>query len=237
MKNVRQNNINIFYNLLDEVIKKFPKRTLNTISNSNLPEKGAYFFFEENEFRQDSSSQRVVRVGTHAAIANSKATLYERLKNHKGSSDLTGNHRGSVFRKLIGYSFLYKDGLNFPHWGDKSKKNDKDIKLCEKPLEKKVSIYLHSLPFTVLEVPGPSSKNNDRAFIEENSIALLSNFERKEIDRCSNDWLGKYSKDSKVIGSGLWNSRCVKRSNISEDYFKTFEKNLLKMKNYSQESI
>jgi hypothetical protein len=229
MASNRQQNINIFYDLLDEVIKKFPKRNLDTISKSNLPEKGVYFFFEQNETRQDSNFDRVVRIGTHAAIANSNATLYDRLYNHKGSKDLTGNHRGSVFRKLIGYSLLYNDRLKYPYWGDKSKKSDKLITSSEKPLEQIVSTYLHTLTFSVLEVPGPSSKNNDRAFIEKNSIALLSNYDRPAIDTCSKKWLGQYSSDPKIIGSGLWNSNYVNCKNIDINYFNTFEKHLAKM--------
>lgn len=228
----KQQNIDKFYDLLDEVVKKFPKRTLDTISKSKLPEKGVYFFFEQNETRQNINLDRVVRIGTHAAIANSNATLYDRLYNHKGSKDLTGNHRGSVFRKLIGYSLLYKDRLNFPHWGDKLKKSDKLIKASEKPLEKIVSTYLNTLTFTVLEVPGPSSKNNDRAFIENNSIALLSNYDGLATDKCSKDWLGQYSRDSKIIESGLWNSRCVERKEIEGNYFNTFEKHLATMNNW-----
>ena len=228
----RQQNIDKFYDLLDKVVIKFPKRTLDTISKSKLPEKGVYFFFEQNETRQNSDTDRVVRIGTHAAIANSNATLYDRLYNHKGSRDMTGNHRGSVFRKLIGYSLLYKDSLNFPHWGDKSKKSDKLVKSSEKDFEKIVSTYLHTLTFIVLEVPGPSSKDNDRAFIEENSIALLSNYGRPSIDKCSKHWLGQYSKDSKIIGSGLWNSACVERKEINKNYFDTFEKYLTKMNDW-----
>ena len=228
----RQQNIDKCYDLLDGVIKKFPKRTLDTISNKNLPEKGVYFFFEQNETRQNINSERVVRIGTHAAIANSNATLYDRLYNHKGSKDLTGNHRGSVFRKLIGYSLLYKDELIYPYWGDKSKKSDKPIKLSEKSLEKLVSTYLHTLTFTVLEIPGPSSKDNDRAFIEKNSIALLSNYDRPIIDKCSKNWLGLYSKDNEIINSGLWNSDCVERKEINKNYFDTFEKHLTKMNNW-----
>lgn len=232
MTTTRQLNIDIFYNLLDEVLNKFPKRTLDTISKKNLPEKGVYFFFEQNETRQNSYSNRVVRIGTHAAIANSNATLYDRLYNHKGSKDLTGNHRGSVFRKLIGYSLIYKEELNYPYWGENSKKSDKTIKELEKPLEKMVSAYLHTLPFTVLEIPGPSSKDNDRAFIEENTIALLSNFDRPPIDKCSRNWLGQFTRDSKIICSGLWNSDCVERKEIDKNYFDTFEKHLTKMNNW-----
>jgi hypothetical protein len=202
------------------------------MSKSKLPGKGVYFFFEPNEIRQNNNFDRVVRIGTHAAVANSNATLYNRLYKHKGAKDLTGNHRGSVFRKLIGFSLIQKGSLKYPDWGDKSKKGDKLVKLNEKPLEKIVSNYLHTMTFTVLEVPGPSSKYNDRAFIEENTIALLSNFGRPIIDKCSKDWLGGYSIDSKVKGSGLWNNKCVERKEIDRSYFEIFEKHLTKMNNW-----
>ena len=228
----RQHNINRFYNLLEEVLKKNPKRTLNTISRKNLPEQGVYFFFEPNETRQNGNLLRVVRIGTHAAIANSNASLYDRLYNHKGSKNLTGNHRGSVFRKLIGYSLIYRDNLFFPYWGDKSKKGDLIVKLSEKDLEIRVSTLLHTLPFTVIEVPGLPSKVNDRAFIEENSIGLLSNFNRPAIDKPSKNWLGYYSQDNKVIGSGLWCSKCVERQEIDHKFFDIFEQYLGKMNNW-----
>jgi hypothetical protein len=109
----RKNDVDTFYNLLKEVLTKFPKRTLNEMSGNNMPEKGVYFFFEKGENRAGEHAERVVRIGTHAAIANSNATLYKRLYNHKGSKNLTGNHRASVFRKLIGHSIIKRDSLNF----------------------------------------------------------------------------------------------------------------------------
>ena len=154
-----------FYGLINKVVEKFPRQSLDKLISSKLPEKGVYFFFENGEMRDDNTTARVVRVGTHAAIENSKATLYDRLYKHKGSKDLTGNHRGSVFRTLIGISLLNKEKLDFIHWGDKSQKGNRLVKANEKPLEVKVSNYLHSMTFTVLEVPGLSSKINDRALI------------------------------------------------------------------------
>ena len=223
MKN-RKENLEKFYELLNEVIKKFPKRTLASISRESLPEKGVYFFFEPGEIRQDGNSERVVRVGTHAVRTNSEAILFERLKLHKGSQDLSGNHRASVFRKLIGYSIIQKENMNFPNWGKQSGVGEQ-IRTSEKPLEKKVSEYIITLPFTVLEVPGPSSRNNDRAFIEKNTIALLSNFNRERIDCCSKNWLGRYSP-KKICCSGLWNSQYVSNQKIEENFLDTFRKHL-----------
>ena len=39
---------------------------------SGWPGRGVYFFFEDHEFREDGSTLRVVRVGTHAVSANSE---------------------------------------------------------------------------------------------------------------------------------------------------------------------
>lgn len=39
------------------------------------------------------------------------------------SNDLTGNHRSSGFRKLIGQSLIKKEELKYSFWSDKSKKN------------------------------------------------------------------------------------------------------------------
>ncbi|WP_134089059.1 hypothetical protein [Olivibacter sp. XZL3] len=228
----RQSNIDTFYNLLNQVLMKFPKQTLDKLSSKHLPKKGVYFFFEDGETRDDASTPRVVRIGTHAAIANSNATLHKRLYNHKGYRDFTGNHRGSVFRKLVGYSLAEKFGLVYLHWGDRSKKNDRGVKDVEKAMEVLVSKYLHAMTFTVLEVDGPSSKDNDRAIIEQNTIALLSNFNRYPIDKCSPTWLGLCSRDEKVIKSGLWNSDYVERDLIEDKYFATVERHLLKMRNW-----
>lgn len=217
---------------MDELVKKFPRQTLDRLRTLRLPEQGVYFFFEPNELRQDGKSDRVVRIGTHAVVARSNATLYDRLCNHKGANDVSGNHRGSVFRCLVGLSVIQKNQLLYPYWGDRSKKGDREVKMSEKPLERLVSTYLHRLPFTALEVPGPPSKTNDRAMIEENAIALLSNYNRPEVDRCSNDWLGLYSRDDKVIGSGLWNSKGVNREEIDSHFFSTFERYLAKMEHW-----
>ena len=44
------------------------------------PRRGLYFFFEEGKRRSDSGEgSRVTRVGTHAASAGSRTTLWRRL--------------------------------------------------------------------------------------------------------------------------------------------------------------
>jgi hypothetical protein len=62
---------------------------------------------------------------------------------------------------------------------------------AETALESAVSLYIGQMPFVVLAVddePGPRSA---RAFIERNSIALLSNYARPPIDPPSPAWLGR----------------------------------------------
>jgi hypothetical protein len=74
---MRLNEIDIFYKLLAEIEKKFPKRPLGDLLKlkNKIPDQGVYFFFEKSETRENSNIERVVRVGTHAAQANSKATI------------------------------------------------------------------------------------------------------------------------------------------------------------------
>lgn len=60
--------------------------------------------------------------------------------------------------------------------------------------------------FQVLDAPGPSS---ERAFLERNCIALLSNFGKEPIDKPSVSWLGLQSPQQTIRESGLWNTNHV----------------------------
>jgi len=83
------------------------KRTLGDSHGGMLwPQRGVYFFFEPGEVRTTSGSGlRVVRVGTHALRGGSTTTLWDRLRQHRGtvggSRPGGGNHRGSVFRRHV----------------------------------------------------------------------------------------------------------------------------------------
>jgi hypothetical protein len=68
------------------------------------PDRGVYFVFEPSEARSDTGNgPRVVRVGTHALKAGSGTSLWQRLSQHRGiTSTGGGNHRGSIFRLLVG---------------------------------------------------------------------------------------------------------------------------------------
>jgi hypothetical protein len=56
---------------------------------------------------------------------------------------------------------------------------------------------------------------SDRAYLELNSIALLSNFERPRIDPPSPYWLGLQSSKHTIQESGLWNTNHVEKSHDS----------------------
>ena len=46
-------------------------------------------------------------------------------------------------------------------------------------------------------------------YIERNAIALLSNYERPQLDPPSKSWLGHHSNRERVRTSGLWNQNHV----------------------------
>lgn len=74
-----------------------------------------------------------------------------------------------------------------------------------------VSRHIRAMPFLWLNVddcPGPESL---RAFIEGNTIALLSNYYEPPVDPASPNWLGSSSLSPKVRESGLWNQRHVEK--------------------------
>src|SRR5207248_1555388 len=77
------------------------------------PQRGVYFFMEEGEHRTNTGrGLRIVRVGTHALKAGSRTTLWKRLSQHKGHENSGGgNHRGSIFRLLVGSTLINASGM------------------------------------------------------------------------------------------------------------------------------
>jgi hypothetical protein len=75
----------------------------------------------------------------------------------------------------------------------------------EAQLEAAVSLYVGQMPFIFLDVPDEPGPASARAFIEKNSIALLSNYARPPVDVPSAAWLGRRCGREKVPQSGLWN--------------------------------
>jgi hypothetical protein len=192
------------------------------------PDRGVYFFYEPEEERGDHSRPpRIVRVGTHALKVGSKSTLWGRLSQHKGNSKGTGgNHRGSIFRLLVGDALMRRgDHPPIPSWGFKADMGQAaaqlgvdraELKQAEASLEEAVSRYIGTLPFTwiaVADEPGPES---DRGYMERNAIALLSNF-NDSVGEDSSNWLGRYCSRNRVNRSRLWNNNHVDES-YSPDY-------------------
>jgi hypothetical protein len=55
----------------------------------------------------------------------------------------------------------------------------------------------------------PPGAASDRAYLERNCIALLSNFAKEPIDKPSERWLGLHSRQETIRKSGLWNTNHV----------------------------
>ena len=195
-----------FYALLEQ-LRSAPNqgRTLASCTGRlGWPARGVYFFAEPGEMRCSASDvPRVVRVGTHAVSAGSKATLWGRLRAHRGGLTGGGNHRGSIFRLHVGAALLARDAATLASWGTGSTARSA-VRAAEASHEQRVSATLGAMSVLWVSVddePGPAST---RAFIERNAIALLSN-RLDPIDTPSPAWLGRYSTRPEIGRSGLWN--------------------------------
>src|SRR4051812_10489886 len=109
----RLSDITAFYALLDRLERVVDGKRLLAYctGRSGWPERGVYFFFELGEERSDSGAgPRIVRVGTHALTPNAGTRLWDRLNAHRGSASTGGgNHRGSVFRSLVGAALAWRE--------------------------------------------------------------------------------------------------------------------------------
>lgn len=232
----RLSDVHRFYDLLDLLENKIGgKRTLGDChGRMNFPTRGVYFFFENGEDRITSGNgMRVTRVGTHALKTGSKTTLWNRLKQHRGTDkDGGGNHRGSIFRLHVGVALSNREKwpAEIKTVWPKGQSAPIEIRNKEIPYENQVSQYIRKMPFLWLAVedaPGPDSL---RGYIERNSIALLSN--ASEItapnDPPSDTWLGKWTGHNAITRSGLWNVNHV-FDNYSPDFLAQFEELILRM--------
>ncbi len=168
------------------------------------PKKGVYFFVDFDEMSPVSKHRpRIVRVGTHAVSVGSKTTLWHRLKTHKGTNEGGGNHRGSIFRLHVGNALIEKNGLICDTWG-KGQNASKDVREKEVFIEHLVSEYIGRLGVIVLDIDDLPAATSARAFIEKNSISLLSSI-NSSFNFSTLNWLGNYSPRSEIINSSLWN--------------------------------
>jgi hypothetical protein len=201
-----------FYSVLD----RLSTRGLRfCISEARLfqtwPSRGVYFVFEPGQRRSDTGpGPRVVRVGTHALKRGSVSSLRSRIVQHRGRLyPPGGNHRGSIFRLLVGLALARRDPtLTCASWGIGANA-PADVRAGESELEAAVSETIGRMDAVLLPVedePGPASL---RGFLERNAIALLSNLGREPLDPVSEDWLGACCPRARVQGSGLWNNNHV----------------------------
>jgi len=206
-----------FYTIMDTLKDKLGGyKRLETFTNgSSWVKRGVYFFFEDGELRSDSGEgMRVVHVGTHAMRDGGNTTLWDRLRNHRGSEKSGGgNHRCSAIRKHIGQAYLDRDpghriekttwaNGTFAPW---------DIRLQEHDLEMTVSNHIRNMPFLYLGVEDDPSPYSQRGYISRNVIGLLSNYDKPPIDSPSDQWLGLHvhSPGDRIHRSGLWNVKHV----------------------------
>lgn len=204
--------LDAFYTQLDRLIEAGQGIRLSECSgNMDWPERGVYFFLEDGERRRaDPALSRVVRVGTHAVSEGARSTLWGRLRQHQGSTNGGGNHRGSVFRLHVGAALLQRDGLIYPTWG-KGSTATAAVRAEEVELEQGVSRHLGAMRVLWVDIPDAPGKHSQRAFIERNAIALLSN-SLAPVDAPSPEWLGKHSPTPEIRASGLWHVNFVRNS-------------------------
>lgn len=187
---------------------------LRDAKSEAVPKQGIYFFWQAGENRMTAPFDgRVVRIGTHAVSKGSTATLWNRLRTHRGGQDGSGNHRGSIFRLHVGQAFLkkMKKDAEFATWGI-GQSASADIRLTEAEIELEVSRIIGEMPVLWLGVADEASPDSDRAYLERNLIALLAG-STGPFDLPTKNWLGNWSTREAIRTSGLWNVNYV-----SDDY-------------------
>ncbi len=209
-----------FYAILDVLSEKTGGTRLlsDCTGRMDWPLRGVYFFQEPGEIKTDTGAgPRIVRVGTHALKTGSRTTLWNRLSQHRGQAKTGGgNHRGSIFRLIVGTALMETNGNFVPTWG-RGSSAPRDIREQEQSMERLVSKTIGQMPFLWLAItddPGPQSL---RGYIERNAIALLSNYNKPVIDAPSPNWLGHHCNREKVRHSRLWN-----QNHADEDYDPAF---------------
>jgi len=210
---IRLDDLRRFYHILGILEERVGGARFLSECNGKLswPRRGVYFFMEQGEDRSDSGTgRRIVRVGTHAISQGSRTKLWSRLSQHRGQiSSGGGNHRGSIFRLIVGTALMAGDDHElFPTWG-KGSTASHAIRTSETSLECEVSKVIGAMPFLWLAIDDAPGKASLRGYIERNSIALLSNFRRPGLDPASPTWLGQFCTRERVRESGLWNSNHV----------------------------
>ena len=147
-----------------------------------VPRNGIYVFFEKGEVYTNSQGylqDRIVRVGIHTKDSERGNRLFSRLDQH-----FRGNMNASSFRKYV------VDSLQNKH------------KQPISNIEKQVSTYMReNFSFVVFEV----ETQKEREDWEEKLTSTLGQAGKNGLISFPN-WLGKYSSNTNVKTSGLWQS-------------------------------
>jgi hypothetical protein len=176
---------------------------------SGWPTRGVYLIFEPEEFLREKKFKpllhRVIRVGTHAVSAGSKATLWNRLSAHRGTTSGGGSHRSSIFRLHVGAALMARspDEWVVPTWGI-GQVAPKETQEKERRLEEEVSKVIGRMRVLWRDVPDQASPESDRAYLEKNAIGLLSRSYLLAGHRPTT-WLGHFSPNVSIPLGGLWN--------------------------------
>jgi hypothetical protein len=209
-----------FYSILDRQEKNIggARRLEDCSGRMAWAKRGVYFFREPGENRTDTGTgSRILRVGTHALKTGAKTKLWTRLSQHRGRAGTGGGtHRGSIFRLIVGAALIAREGRDFPTWGDRDAANP-EVRNDERALEAEVSKLIRRMPFLWLSVDDEPGEDSRRGYIERNSIALLSNYNKPPLDLPSQAWLGHDCNRERVRRSGLWNF-----NHVDESYDRTF---------------
>lgn len=188
-------------------------------SSWNFPQRGIYVFFHPSTDPQvdPPTEWSIARIGTVGVSEGSTATLQGRVRQHRGNAsgkygEGGGNHRGSVFRLHVGQALKEKHGWQdkYPHWGSSHRDLPDDLETeslrqNEHSLEQRVSEYIRSMPFLVIDIPGEPHSDCERARFEKNLIALVSHKRRTNPALMNSDWLGISSPRAEINQTGLWN--------------------------------
>ena len=213
----RTDDLEHFYAVLDLLESGIGGKRMLSLCDGNMdwPRHGVFFFFERDESRSRSGDgPRVVFVGTQGVTRDSRSSLWNRLSTHRGSARTGGgNHRGSIFRLLVGEALMER----YPEcavdtWND-LKARISQMGEAELELERMVSRAIGQMPFLWLEVDDPSGPESDRKHLKRNAVALLSCYSGVPVDPPSDNWLGNYSPREKIRRSGLWN-----QEHVEDDY-------------------
>jgi len=215
-----------FYASLDRLTVRIGGSRLLSECDGRMgwPLRGVYFFFEDGEARSDSGDGlRIVRVGTHALKPGSKTKIWNRLSQHRGSAESGGgNHRGSIFRLLVGAAHMARDpSVAVSTWGQGSSAAS-TVREGERAMESAVSKTIGAMPFIWIPIEDAPGPNSLRGIVERGAIALLSNLGKAPLDPASGSWLGSHCPRRRVVASDLWNQNHTEET-YDPGFLDTFE--------------